>query len=406
MSDPKPAARPTRVTFASVLGTAGCAVLVLSLFDTMQRLQGTDTREELADVLADPPLRGSGVTVDHLLTALRVLGYSAGALAAAGTVLAVFVALRHKQARIGFTIVAGLLLLTMPTTGLLPVLPAVAAGMLWRRDARDWFAGRAPQPKLQPSTPTDPHAPTGSETQPPSVYSAPSQPPTPDASAGTSGAPPASQPFAQPPSERPSSDQPVNPYGQPPGPYGQPPQPYGQAPTQPYSSPYAAQQPWQGGPTTDKRPGTVTTAAVLAMIGAGLGLATGLLVMVALAVAPGSIEDAITQDSQFERLEISVDQVVAILWGTTAVMVLWSLAALVLAVLTLRRNNVARIMLAVSAGMSALLSLLAILSGIAVVTLLLGGASVILLFTGGANDWFARRPRSTGPKVSGSGQPW
>src|SRR5690242_8830449 len=110
MSPASTPARPTRVTFASVLGTAGCAVLVLSLFDTMQRLQGTDTREELADLLSEPPLQGSGVTVEHLLTALRVLGYGAGVLAAAGVVLAVFVALRHQQARIGFTIVAVLLL--------------------------------------------------------------------------------------------------------------------------------------------------------------------------------------------------------------------------------------------------------------------------------------------------------
>jgi hypothetical protein len=79
-----------------------------------------------------------------VLGVLRALGYTAGALAAAGAVLAVFVALRHRGARIGFTVVAALLLLTMPTTGLLPIVPALAAGMLWRRDVRDWFAGREP----------------------------------------------------------------------------------------------------------------------------------------------------------------------------------------------------------------------------------------------------------------------
>ena len=89
-------------------------------------------------------------------------------------------------------------------------------------------------------------------------------------------------------------------------------------------------------------------------------------------------------------------------------MVLWSLVAAVLAVMTLRRNQVARILLAVSAGLTALLSLLAILSGVAAVTLLLGAITVALLLGRRANDWFAHRPPGSrpGPRVSGSGPPW
>jgi GNAT superfamily N-acetyltransferase len=332
------------------MGTAGCVVLVVSLFDTMARLQHTDTRQEISDLLAEPPFRGSGVSVDQVLGVLRGLGYTAGALAAAGAVLAVFVAQRHRGARIGFTIVAALLLLTMPTTGLLPVLPAFAAGLLWRRDVRDWFAGRAPVPAAAaaPLAPTPPSAPSSTQrsTTPPSPPATPFATPT-----------PSPRPFADP------------------------------APVSP-------------APPVDRRPGTVTAAAVLAMAGSLLGLLAGLAVMLVLAVSPSTVEDAITSDSQFQRVDLAAQQVVAVLWGTSAVMVLWSLAAIVLTVLTLRRNSVARILLAVSAGMAALFSLLAILSGVAAVTLLLGATTVGLLLSPGANDWFAGR------RVSRSDPPW
>jgi hypothetical protein len=148
---------------------------------------------------------------------------------------------------------------------------------------------------------------------------------------------------------------------------------------------------------------------VLALLGSALGLLAGGSVLAGLTLAPGTIEDAVTSEAQFERLDLALEQVMAVLWATGAVLVLWSLVAAVLAVLTLRRSPVARVLLALSAGMSALLSLLAILSGVSAITLLLGIASLVLLFTGGANDWFAGRPRGHGPAqrpVRGSAPPW
>jgi hypothetical protein len=390
--------RPTRVTFASVLGTAGCALLVLSLFDTMARLQGTDTREEIADTLADPPFQGSGLSVDQVVEALRVLGYVAGALAAAGVVLAIFVAQRHRGARLGFTVVAALLLLTMPTTGLMPVLPAAAAALLWRRDARDWFAGREPEPA--PSRPTAPAAPSSYAAPDRSPHEPPAQQPAPE---------PAQQPTpgATPPSTDPWS----RPYASPPEPPQ--PQPQPQAQWQPQWQPQPQSQPqwqpdqqWQAAPD-DRRPGTVTTAAVLTFLGSGMGLVLGAMLLLGLAVARGEVERAIARDGQLDQLDIAMDQVIAVLWVSGAVLVLWSLAATVLGFLVLRRSAPARVLLAVSAGATAALSLLAILSGVAAVPLLLGIATFVLLFTGGANDWFARRPRGQGgDRVSGPGQPW
>ena len=63
--------------------------------------------------------------------------------------------------------------------------------------------------------------------------------------------------------------------------------------------------------------------------------------------------------------------------------------ALVLAIFTLRRSNVARILLVVSAVLAALVSLLGVLAIVPLVVTLVCIATVVLLFTGGANQWFS-----------------
>ena len=67
--------------------------------------------------------------------------------------------------------------------------------------------------------------------------------------------------------------------------------------------------------------------------------------------------------------------------------------ACVLAVFAMRRSNVSRILLVISASVAGLLSLLAIGSVVSAVWLLACIAVVVLLFTGGAGDWYARRRR-------------
>jgi hypothetical protein len=85
------------------------------------------------------------------------------------------------------------------------------------------------------------------------------------------------------------------------------------------------------------------------------------------------------------------EQVIALGWGVAAVFLFWSVVSIVLAVLALRRSNGARIALAISAGMTAVVSLIAILSVISGVSLLLAIGALVLLFTGGANQWFRTR---------------
>jgi hypothetical protein len=87
------------------------------------------------------------VSVSQVLTVMHVIVAVSAALAAAGVVLAVYCLLRNRAARLGLSIVAVALLFTATLlTGPLPLLVAFGAARLWRRDARDWYDGRRPEP--------------------------------------------------------------------------------------------------------------------------------------------------------------------------------------------------------------------------------------------------------------------
>jgi hypothetical protein len=94
-------------------------------------------------------------------------------------------------------------------------------------------------------------------------------------------------------------------------------------------------------------------------------------------------------DPNFEQLDAPTDQIVAALWLLGAIALIWGVVAMVLAWFAYRRANWARITLVVSAGMTALFSLVAFPVGLLHT---LGSIAVVaLLFTGGANEWYARR---------------
>src|SRR6476619_3605253 len=152
-------ARPRQVTIAGVMATAACLLLVVSLFDSMATVRSADVRKRIAEELSRPPGNGLGLDPAAVVEMLRALVLVSGALAAAGAVLSIFVLQRHKGARVGLSVIAVLMLFSASfVSGLLPILVAVAASMLWGREARDWFAGRPPRPALETSGP-----PAGSE---------------------------------------------------------------------------------------------------------------------------------------------------------------------------------------------------------------------------------------------------
>lgn len=235
--------------------------------------------------------------------------------------------------------------------------------------------------------------------------------------------PPADNPYGTPPAS-------PNPYGQPSGgepAHGQPPtapqqhNPYGQQPgAQPpaygQENPYGQQAPYgaahgsaYGAPAgdPDKRPGTVTAAGIVSIVMSTLSLLLFLVVTVGIFVARDDVEDAINDElaNQQGMGDISAGDLTAVVLVVMLVFVVWSLSAIVLGVLTLKRKSWARVMLVVSAAVTALFSLLGITSGLSALTLIAAVAVIVLLFTGGANQWFARRePEQQLP--TGTTQPW
>jgi hypothetical protein len=209
---------------------------------------------------------------------------------------------------------------------------------------------------------------------------------------------PAQQPAGPPePSAYPQPYGQAAPTGQPGPPSGYPQQPYPQQPypQQPYGAPaYPPQYAGYGPINPDRRPGTVTAAAITTIV---LSSITGLLTLlglIGLLVSKDEFLDAFrdamdeegVSSSDFD-LDAAYGAVVAVVGGFA----LWCLIAVVLAIFVLRRSNGARITLVVSSAMTALVSLLAIGTLVSVVTLIGAIAVIVLLFTGGANDWFARR---------------
>jgi hypothetical protein len=359
--------RPRPVTMASVMTVVGSVILVVSLVDTLGRLRTPETRRSIDDFLAEPPGDGLGMDTAQIVEVMRGLAYASGVLAAVTLVLGVFVAQRHHGARIGLTVAAALLLLTMPVAGLMPLFVAVAVGVLWSRPSRDWFAGR-------PAAMTVP------------ALSEQGPPPSPFPYGGGAGQ-----------SGGAGSDRPVD-----------PPPAWPQQPAEPPVAPVWQQQPPPGWPSAPvpapgKRPVTVTVAAVLTWLGAGATAALAALTGIVVAAAPDTVVeefDRIADDSGAD-LALNRQELLATAWVTVAILLVWSLAAILLAVLAFRRSNAGRILLAISAAMTALFSLISILSIIPLVTLLMGIATVVLLFTGGANAWYRRDSRPPAAQ-----QPW
>lgn len=227
--------------------------------------------------------------------------------------------------------------------------------------------------------------------------------PTPDQSPDQPDAPPPAPPapYAGQPAEQPPYGQ--APYGQAPygqqtygqapyaeQPYGQ--QPYGQAPygQQPYGqAPYGTAYPVPVDP--DKRPTTVTVGALIAIVASLLtGLLTGLGV-VGLLVARNDFLSEVRNNPDFDEANLDADSLFMAVLVFLVIVVIWSLLGCLLGYWAMRRSQVARVLLVISAGVVALGALVSIASLVSAVWLLAAVATMVLMFTGGANDWYARR---------------
>ena len=142
---------------------------------------------------------------------------------------------------------------------------------------------------------------------------------------------------------------------------------------------------------------------MLTWLFAGLTGVAYVIVMGVLLVSKDRLVELIETDEQFQRLDIATNDLVGALWVVSAVLIVWCLAAMVLAFLAFRRHNWARITLVVSAAMSLLLGLAAF--PFSLLHLLAAGAVIVLLFVGDSNRWFSGAGRSggySGPPAQGT----
>lgn len=324
--------RPGQATLAGWLIIGGSIVLVLSAWQRIASLNTLEVQEEFARVLSEPPVDGSGLTINALSTIVRVLCLVAAGAATAATILGIQALRRSTGARIALTCLAPLVLVGgVATAGFFA--PMVVAGitMLWLQPTRDWFAGRPWAQRLTRS----------------------GQPDRSDQSSRPN-------PFAVPETEDPRPDA-----GTTPSPAALPPGTViGGRPEQPAAAPNAPVTPnpyLPAGSATraaDRRPSALIWACTLTWV--STALVAGGLLLVTLAVAVGGDElwtEFERQQGPLEDLGITRGEVATGVYALTALAVPWCIAAAVLAGFALAGRRWARIALAVSSALAGLVML-------------------------------------------------
>ncbi len=185
-----------------------------------------------------------------------------------------------------------------------------------------------------------------------------------------------------------------NPYGQPTNPYGQSADPNGQSSSNAYGQAYGNQpQPAYGSVVSPVggnggRPGTVTAAAWITIVLAGLSAMLYALMALVFLVASDTIVKELEKVREIQDADVDPGSIVGVLVVVMVLLAMWALISVVLAVFVLRRSNVARILLVISSVVVVIGSLLGITSGFSAIWLIGAGAVIVLLFVNGAGAWF------------------
>jgi len=356
MSQPDPSARPSQVTVAGWAIAIASVLLVFAVFDTMGQLESLDMRDRLAEALRSGSGKDLGISVGDATEILRWCLYVSGVAAAASSILGVFALQGHRGARVGLTVSAVAIVLTASLAGSFPsflgMFIGVGTALLWTRPARDWFAGR---PVTVPERPA-PRREEPAEPSPPVAW----MPPSSDA--------------AQPP--------PTPGWGQVPPPVPPP------APV-PYATAWPA-PPGQPVPLVlAPRPAQVRLACILTWVFSSV-IALGYAGVLVLLIANKPWVAREMQKSPGWKDSFDVDTVTALATAASVVFVIWSLAAIVLAVLVWRRVRWAWILLLVSTCIAGLVSVLGFPFSLPYVAAI--GATAGMLMRRPTRDWFAGPP--------------
>jgi len=357
--------RPGQVTLAGWMVMIGSAIVVLTCFDQVSGFQTVDRREAIAKFLSEPPGDGLGLDVDGAIVVLRTLAMVTAGLATACLILGWHVLRRHRPSRVALTIVCVPLFFTgIVAGGFFSSVVAASALMLWSRPARDWFDGvsaastgrevRHPSGAVGPGTTIHSRIESGTTTPAAPYTETPSQPP----------AEPDADPSADP----------------------------AQAP--PLGAPYAGLAPPL--PVVRHRPDAVLWACVLTWAFSGV---TALCLIASVALVPLNREEFLAQahrqNAELAKSGVSDGALLAMAVIALVGMVLWAIAAMVLAWLVWVGYDWARIALVCSAATAGILALIAVFALVVPLPVMVAcGVSMRLLLSPQAAAWGRTRARS------------
>jgi hypothetical protein len=361
MPQPDTSARPSQVTVAGWAVAAASVLLVLAVFESLGQLDTVDMRERLGRAISSGLGKNSGFTVSDATEVVRWCLYVSGVAAAGSGILGIYVLQGHRGARIGVTVSAVSIVLTSTLAGsltsFLGLLIGFAAAMLWTTQSRDWFAGRTPAP-APPAPERRPESPGPSESATPVAWSPPSTgstepPPTP----GWGQLPPAVPPV----------------------------------PMAAWPPPYAAPA------TSSSRPAPVRLACILTWVVSSVIALGYAAVLLMLAVDKDRLVTELKKSPGWDK-SFDVGTVTTVAAVAAVLFIVWSLSAIVLAVLVWRRVRWAWVLLIVSASVAGLVSVLALPFSLPFVAVI--GASIGMLLRQATRAWFA------GPVYPGQSGPY
>ena len=361
---PETAPRPGHATLAGWLVIGGSVILVLVAWQRIANLHTLEVQEELQRAASNSSVDLWTMSAERLETIIRVLCMIAAGAATASAILGWYALKRSTSARLAITLLTPLLVVGAFATasGFSGSLVLLGIVMLWLRPTRDWYAGRpwTTQTAGSAQRRPDPFAPTS---QPRPVDAAPPTPepppPTPEPEPAPGPGPVQPGPFV--------------------GEYGAP------APT-PATSPSPE--------VRAKRPGALIAACVT--VWASCALVAGFMLLFSLVMT-------VARDEFFEELQrqqpddvqgITAAQLATGTYLATAFIVLWCVAATVLAMLAFRRLQWARVALVTCAGVAGLVLLAATFISPPVGVLLVASlVTVWLLLRADVTAWFMPRDR-------------
>lgn len=360
VSDQTP--RPSHTTMAAGMVIVGSVLVVLTVVQQLSALSSLDTREAVQDFLSEPPGSTLGLATADALSLLRTAMMVVAGCATAAGILGYHALQRSHRARLGLAVLAVPLFLGgLATGGFLTSLVAVASMLLWIGPSGAWFRGETYEPPAR-RTPWDRPAAT------------PPERPTGTPDLGRPSGPDAGWP--PPPGPDPASGRP--------------------APPPPYPTPLGTAGPTTRSPAAPaRRPDPVLWACVLTWAFTGITVAVAAATFALVAVDPDLIwEQLQEQDPQLAaRSGLGRDALVEATYVTLGFATVWSLVAMALALMTLRRSAVGRIGLLISASIAAVVCLAGAWGSVVLLVPLAGCVTtIVLLARPEVARWFASPP--------------